>query len=160
MLLMFVVFLGVLIGANIYLAKRFTWYFNLDSARLFYFLIAGITVFMIGSVMGAVNSVSSIGHIVYMVGAVTMGFVLYLLISTIAVDLLSLIVKMRPILYGLASISLAALISIYGLWNATNLQVSEVDIPLKNITKSIRAAHLTDTHLGHVCGWFCKQPVC
>jgi hypothetical protein len=152
MLIILFTVLATLIGGNIYLAKRFAFYFNADSTLWFYLLFAGITIFIIGGVMGAVNSLSTTGHIIYMVGAVAMGFVLYLLISTIAVDLFSLVFKTSPFHYGLASISLAALISIYGMWNATNLKVTEVEIPIKGLENTVRAAHLTDTHLGHFRG--------
>lgn len=152
LLIIALVFFGILIGANIYLARRFAWYFNFESARWFYVLFAGITIYMIGGVMGATNSISAVGHYVFIVAAILMGFVLYLLISTIAIDLLGLVVKIRPVYYGIAALLLTALISVYGIWNATNIQQTEVDIPLKGLQQTIRAAHLTDTHLGHFRG--------
>lgn len=149
---MVLVFFGILIGANIYLAKRFAFFFSFERATLFYILFPLITVFMIGGVMGATNSVSSIGHFAFMIGAVLMGFVLYLLISTIAVDLVSLFVKTKPIYFGIAALSLATLVSIYGIWNATHIKLTEVDIVMDKLQQPVRAAHLTDTHLGHFRG--------
>lgn len=149
-LILVTVFFAILIGANIYLAKRFAFFFSFEKATLFYILFPLITIFMIVGVMGATNSISFIGHIAFIFGAVLMGFILYLLLSTIFVDLLSLVWKTKPLYYGLLAISLASLVSIYGLWNATNLRLTEVDIPINGITKPIRAAHLTDTHLGHI----------
>lgn len=151
-LIMVLVFFAILISANIYMAKRFTFYFTFEKATLFYILFPLITVFMIGGVMGATNATSSLGHFVFIIGAVLMGFILYLLVSTILVDLLSLVWKTKPLYYGLIAISIASLISIYGIWNATNIQLTEVDITLKKLQKPIRAAHLTDTHLGHFRG--------
>jgi predicted MPP superfamily phosphohydrolase len=107
---------------------------------------------MIGGTMGAVNAVSTVGHYIFIVAATTMGFVLYLLLSTIVVDVVSLFLKAKPIYYGLAVLSLAAMVSIYGIWNAKQLKLTEVDITIKGLQKSIRAAHLTDTHLGHFRG--------
>ena len=155
-LIIVLVFFGILIGGNIYLAKRFAFFFSFERATSFYILFPLITIFMIGGVMGATNAISSIGHLVFMIGAVLMGFILYLLISTILVDLVGLVWKTKPLYYGLLAISLASLISIYGIWNATQLKLTEVNISLKNLQKPIRAAHLTDTHLGHFRG--AKKP--
>lgn len=151
-LIMVIVFFGILIGANIYLAKRFAFYFDFESVRWFYVLFAATTIFMIGGMMGAINSVSTAGHIIFMVGAVIMGFVLYLLLSTIVVDVVSLFFQTRPVYYGIAVLSLAALISIYGIWNAKQLKLTEVDITIQGLKKPVHAAHLTDTHLGHFRG--------
>lgn len=149
---MFFVLIGILIGANIYLARRFAMYFNFESVTVFYFIFSAITIFMIGGVMGATNSVSSLGHFVFSLAAVTMGYVLYLLISTIAVDLISLFIKTRPMYYGIAALSLAAVISSYGIWNAKQIKQTEVDIAMEGLKQPIRAAHVTDTHLGHFRG--------
>lgn len=151
-LVMFLVFLSILIGANIYLANRFAWYFSVDKTAWMYLLFAGTTIFMIGGVMGATNSITTFGHLFYMLGAIAMGFMLYLLISTLMIDFISLFWKTRPAFYGIASIFIAALISIYGLWNATNLKITEQEIPIAGLENTIRAAHLTDTHLGHFRG--------
>jgi predicted MPP superfamily phosphohydrolase len=151
-ILVFLLFLGILVGANVYLAKRFAFYFSLDRALVFYILFPLITFFMIGGTMGATNAVSTTGHYLFIIASTTMGFILYLLIATIVVDLMTLMIKIRPVYYGLAALSIAALISGYGLWNATNVKITEVDIRMKGLSKPIRAAHLTDTHLGHIRG--------
>lgn len=151
-LIMMIVFFGILIGANIYLAKRFAFYFDFESARWFYVLFATTTIFMIVGVMGATNAVSTLGRVVFIIGAIFMGFVLYLLLSTILVDAVGLAFKTKPIYYGIAALSLAVFISIYGIWNAKQLKLTEVDVTIRGLKKPIRAAHLTDTHLGHFRG--------
>ena len=152
LLIMVLVFFGILIGANIYLAKRFAFFFGFERATFFYIIFPLITVLMIGGVMAATNAVSSAGHIFFIVGAILMGFVLYLLIATIAIDLVSFAWNTKPLYYGILAIALASLVSIYGMWNATNLKITEIDIPLDGLQKPVRAAHLTDTHLGHFRG--------
>lgn len=151
-LILLLVFFGILIGANIYLARRFVFYFSFDKAFLFYALFPLVTIFMIGGTMGAVNATGSVGHMVFIAASFTMGFVLYLLISTLFTDLLSLVWKTKPLYYGLMVIALASLVSIYGVWNANNLKITETDISMIGLTRPIKVAHLTDTHLGHYRG--------
>lgn len=139
-------------GANIYLSKRFAWYFGFESAGLFYFIFATTTIFMIGGVMGATNAVGTVGHFTFVIAAILMGLVLYLLLSTIAIDVISLFYKTKTLYYGIAVISLAVLISVYGYWNSRQLKLTEIEIPISKLEKPIRAAHLTDTHLGHFRG--------
>ena len=152
LLIMVLVFFGILIGANIYLAKRFAFFFSFEKAYLFYFLFPFISIFMIGAAMGATNSISTVGHIIFISGTIMMGFVLYLLISTIAVDLLSFVLKTKPLYYGMMAILMATLISLYGAWNAAIVKTTEVDISIAGLKKNVSAAHLTDTHLGHYRG--------
>ena len=49
-----IIFLGILVGANIYLSKRFAFYFNFQNLRLTYIIFAALTVFMIGGLTGLV----------------------------------------------------------------------------------------------------------
>ncbi|MCT4623195.1 MAG: metallophosphoesterase, partial [Schleiferiaceae bacterium] len=149
---MALIIIGILVGANIYLAQRFAYFFDLASTLPLYILFPFITIFMIWTVMGLVNSLSSVGHILWMAGAITMGLVLYLLIATIGVDLISLAISIPPATKGWIAIALTVLISGYGLWNATQTKVNEVDITIDGLKEPIRAAHLTDTHLGHFRG--------
>ncbi len=148
----FGLFLAVLIGAIIYFANSFSWFAGLDSAWILSIFFAAVSIFMIVGVMGFINATSSTGSIIFRLAAISMGFMLYLLLSTFAVDIFHLFVKLSPKIYGIMAISLAATFSIYGLWHATNTKVTEVDIILSGIQKPIKAAHLTDTHLGHFRG--------
>ncbi len=150
MITMFLVFVGIIVGANIYLAKRFTMFFSFGATWPLYVLFPAITIFMMFGMFTTINAVSSTGHIIHITASVTVGFVLYLLISTIAVDAFGLLFKIKPLYSGLSAISLALLITVYGLWNATNIRISEVDIPIMGLEKSIKAVHLTDTHIGHM----------
>nr|NQU92609.1 hypothetical protein [Bacteroidota bacterium] len=55
-------FLGILVGASIYLSQRFAWYFETAGTWPFYIIFAGITIFMIVGVMGLTNSTRTAGH--------------------------------------------------------------------------------------------------
>ena len=152
MLLMVLLFFGFLIGANVYLGARFNHFFDGSGSWRFIILFSVLTVFMMVATIGLINATSTIGSIVFGIAAIIMGFTLYLLIATIAVDILGLLFQIRPSIMGLSSILIAVLISMYGMWNATKIRLNEVDIEIEGIDKPIRAAHLTDTHLGHFRG--------
>ncbi|MDX1286087.1 MAG: metallophosphoesterase, partial [Draconibacterium sp.] len=44
------------------------------------------------------------------------------------------------------------LISSYGVWNATNKRIRKIDIPMQGLSAEIKAALLTDIHIGHFWG--------
>ena len=145
-------FFTILIGANIYLSKRFAWFFGAERTLWYYLIFAFLTIFMIMGIMALINSTSFVGHIMFSIAAIMLGFTLYLLISTLAVDIVSLAIKVKPPIQGLISLGLAALISLYGIWKATDIKMYEVSIPIVGISKPVKAVHLTDTHLGHFRG--------
>ncbi len=150
--LMLIIFLGILVGADVYLSRRFAFYFGLDSARPFYYVFGGLILFMIGGLIAFTNIDSSFGTLVYQVAAITMGFMLYLLISVLLVDLVSLVVKVSPVYLGIAVLALSTSVSGYGIWNAFNVRLTEQKIALPGLQQNIKAMHLTDIHIGHFRG--------
>lgn len=150
MIIIPLVFFAVLIGANIYLAKRYTYFLNLNTVWPMVITFVAITLFSFFGMFSMINSTSVIGHLTYIIAATLLGFVLYVLISTIAVDLVGLLVKMKPLNQAIISVAIALAISIYGIINANILRVNEVDIKISGLNNNIRAAHLTDTHIGHM----------
>lgn len=151
-LIITIVFFGVLIGANIYLTKRFSWYFELKSSRIVYIVFAFLTVFMIGTPVALMNAKSGLANFAYSAAAITMGFMLFLLLSVIVIDVLSLIVKTNPKIFGVVAVSLATLLTIYGIGNAMQKRIRNVDIHIAGLNSEIRAALLTDIHIGHFWG--------
>ncbi len=95
---------------------------------------------------------SRIGSLIYRTAAITMGMMLYLLISVLMVDLLRIFTGWTPQLYGIISLSMTILISLYGIWNSTNLKTSQIEIPIPGLKTGIRAVHLSDIHIGHFRG--------
>jgi hypothetical protein len=145
-------FLGFVVGANAYLANRFAWYMGVDSPKYFYLGFAAITFFMIGGLIAFSNTLDPLGSVVYQVAAITMGFVLYLMLSTIFVDLIHFVIKLQPIYYGIIVVGLAVCISSYGLWNAGNLRIIEHEVPIKGLKNEVAAMHISDVHIGHFRG--------
>ena len=147
-----ILFFSLMIGLNLYMGSRYNSFFNLNSFWSTAGLFFGITIMMVVGVMGFVNNTTSFGTIMYSTGGLLMGFYLYLLLSTIAVDLIGVFINLKPVYLGLTAIILASLISTYGVWNSYHVRITNVDIPIQGLTQAIKAAHLTDTHIGHVRG--------
>lgn len=151
-LLMMILFFGILIGANIYLARRFNFFFSLDSLRALYFVFGLTTLFMFFGGFSTANAVGLIGHITNIIAFTLLGFLLYLLLSTLFIDLAGLIVNISPQMKGIISLGMAVIISAYGIFNARYTRITTETIPIPGLEKEIRALHLTDTHLGHFRG--------
>ncbi|MDV7187930.1 metallophosphoesterase [Lutibacter sp. TH_r2] len=58
-------------------------------------------------------------------------------------------VKQSPSIYGFIGFGLACLISVLGYWNASNIRVTPVNIPIQGLNQEVKAVHLTDIHIGH-----------
>jgi uncharacterized protein len=150
--LFILIFLGVLIGANSYLIHRFNFYFSLEHTKIFYFIFPALTLIMIFGVIPFSNTTSTTGSLVYIVSASTMGILLYLLISVLAVDFINLFTKFPPGMMGLTALAISFLVSAYGILNSWNLHVTRLEIAIKGLTKDVHAMHLSDIHLGHFRG--------
>lgn len=144
--------LTVFFGSGIFLANSFAWFFDISQVWLLRFVFSGLVIFSIIGTMSNVNATSKIGHYTFLTASVLMGFLLYLLLSTIAINIISLFASAPPLYYGVAAIIIAIVVSVYGLINASTLSITQNTITIKGLTKPIKALHLTDTHLGHYRG--------
>jgi len=151
-LIMTLVMITVLVASNIYISKRLGWIFSLDSLRLVHILVALVPVLMFTGLIGFSNSVSIAGHLLYSVAAITTGIVLYLLVSMLAIDVVTVFYKLKPALYGILVLGGTLLISAYGLWNATNTKLIFQEIGIKNLEREVKVMHFSDIHLGHFRG--------
>jgi uncharacterized protein len=147
-----IIFLGILISANIYLSRRFSFFFNINNVKVLYVISGLLTVSMITGVIANSNSVSNAGSIFYITAGLLMGVLLYLLLSTITIDILRLFTNFKPVVYGVLVISITLALSIYGVWNSYNLKVNKIDIHIEQLNKSVKIMHLSDIHLGHFRG--------
>jgi len=148
-ILIFIAILAFLVAMNIYQAKRFAWYFGAENTKLFYIFFAALTVFLIGGLAIFSNASGLISNILYSIAAVGLGFMIYLIMAILAMDLIHLAVKLPASYYGLSAVLIAGIISLFGMINARNLQVKELEISLKGLNKEVRIMHLTDIHIGH-----------
>ena len=74
-----------------------------------------------------------LGSTLFKIATTLLGFLFYLLLSTLLIDLIALVIKMSPLLHGSLSVGLASFVSIYGIWNASYLRVNSVDVEISNI---------------------------
>jgi len=151
-ILFLIVFLAFLTGANMYLARRFAFYFDFRNTRYLYIAFGSLTIFMIAGIIGFTNAHGTVANLIYVAASIVMGFLLYLLLSVATVDLVSLFIKSVPRLMGVAALSLAVLVTVAGIVNAQYRRISEVEIPIKGLTSELTAAHLSDIHIGHFWG--------
>nr|WP_319998659.1 metallophosphoesterase [uncultured Draconibacterium sp.] len=147
-----IVFLAFLVAANIYLGKRFSFYFELPSTRYLYITLGALTAFMIAGIATTTNTQSAFGNVVYITASIVMGLLLYLLLSVAVVDLVNIFTKSTPRLLGISALLLAVFVTTFGIINAQYRRISEVDIPMKGLTNEITVAHLSDVHIGHFWG--------
>ncbi len=151
-ILFLIIFMAFITGANIYLARRFSFYFDLRSTRYLYIAFGALTVFMIAGIIGFTNAQGAFSNLIYAAASIVMGFLLYLLLSVAVVDLVSLFAKSVPRLLGISALSLAILVTVAGIVNAQYRRISEVEIPMKGLKTELKAAHLSDIHIGHFWG--------
>ena len=151
-ILALIVFLAFVVGVNIYLSRRFSWYFGISHINRLYIVFALGSIFIIGGLMVFTNSVNPLGSIVYLLASILMGFTLYLIMSVILVDLVHFLVKVEPVYYGITAISIALIVTVTGIWHSYDLKTTSIEVPIKGITKEIRALHLSDIHIGHFRG--------
>ena len=147
-----IVFLAFVVGVNIYLSRRFSWYFGISHIKRLYIAFALLTLFMLGGIVAFTNSINPFGRIIYMLASLSMGFVLYLIMSVILVHVIQIFVSAKPVYFGMAAITLALIVAVFGIWHAYNLKTTSVEVPIKGLTKEIRALHISDVHLGHFRG--------
>lgn len=151
-ILFLIVFLAILASANIYLARRFSFYFELRSTRYLYLVFGGLTVFMIAGIIGFTNAQGTLANMIYVAASIVMGFLLYLLLSVATVDLIGLFLKSVSRLLGISAISLAVVVSVAGILNAKYRRISEVEVPMNGLKSELTIAHLSDIHIGHFWG--------
>lgn len=146
------ILLIILAGANIYLSRRFAWYFNAEQIWPFHLGFAFLVLIMIVGVAVFTNSTRMAGHLIYCCGAILMGLLLYLVLSVVVVDLLRLVLKLPPRFYGFAVLFLTLSVSLYGIVNAFNIRTRQIEVEMPGLKQELKAMHLTDIHLGHFRG--------
>lgn len=151
-LMFLILFLGILAGANIYLARRFNFYFTIEPTKILFLAFPALTLFMVFGMMPLSNTTSSFGSTVYVLAAITMGVLLYLVLSVLLVDFVNIFHKFPPKTLGISALLITFLVSGYGMLNSWNTQVTTQEVVVQGLTKSIRAMHLSDIHIGHFRG--------
>ena len=150
--LILITFLGVLTGANVYLAHRFNLYFGIEKTMVLHFIFPALTLFMLFGMMPLSNTTSRLGSYAYISAATITGIMLYLLLSVLAVDIAGFFTDFPPRIYGFTALAITFLISVFGIINSWNIQVTKKEVKIEGLTKTVRAMHLSDIHIGHFRG--------
>ena len=145
-------FLGILVGANIYLSQRIAWYFGVNRTWVLNIVFGVMTLYMFFGLIPFANATNTVGLLIYSGAAITMGVLLYLLLSVAVVDVMRLFSALTPQTYGMIALSLTLLVTAYGAWNASQLKVTSLEIPVKDLQKTTKVMHWSDIHLGHFRG--------
>ena len=151
-ILFFVIFLALLAGAIIYLSNRLTLFFPVIPKKAWIWGFSALFVIVLLSMTVFPTMSNLIGKSLFIFGGILVSIFLFLLMSVAVVDLLNLIFKFSPQIRGIISVSLALLLTTYGIWNAYTIKVKEITIPIKGLTKEVKAVHITDVHLGNFRG--------
>ena len=107
---------------------------------------------MMVGVIGFSNSLTGIGSLVYSIAAITMGVMLYFVLSMLLVDLLNIFVKLKPIYFGISVLVVLVPVVAYGLWNATNNKLLKIEVQVEDLKEELKVMHFSDIHLGHFRG--------
>ncbi|MDR2010891.1 MAG: metallophosphoesterase [Bacteroidales bacterium] len=152
MIIFLVVFLALITGAIIYLSNRFALFFPAIPKRSWLWGFSILLVATFASAMIFTTTTNPAGRYFSIFAGIVCSILIFLLLSVAITDLLSLLFKFSPQIRRDVSLGLTLLLTIYGVWNAYSIKVKEVTIPIKGLTKEIRAIHLTDVHLGNLRG--------
>ena len=80
--------------------------------------------------MSLVNSVTKTSQVIFQIAFLYLGFWFYLLIFSLTIDLVSLVITIPSAIKVALSYGLAFLLSLYGLWNARQLKVTEQNLAM------------------------------
>lgn len=147
-----IVVISLLGGTSWYISNRLAKYFPFVSKKVWVIII--ITLLLAYLLCFAVFNVTAdpFGRTFYQITGIVFSLFIMLLFALIAVDLISLVIKIAPKNRGIMSLVLLLALTCYGLVNAFSIKVREVTIPIKGLTKELRVVQLSDVHLGNFRG--------
>ncbi len=153
MILVLLILLAMVAGGVFYISSRLAWAFSLDPKILavIIFVMLVLSFATIVTIMQT-NLTSDISRILNVAASIFAGVFLILFTTLVAVDLVQLLVRMQPRVFGLVVLGLTTIISVYSLWNAQNIKTIHKDIQLPNLETPLRIAQLSDVHLGGFWG--------
>ena len=146
-------FVALLVFAVWYLARRSAFAFG--TRALWWYVGYGVALAVaLASMMVAASAwtVNAPAHLLVVVGGVLTGFLMYLLLTTLIVDLVQLFAHLPRALFGGIVGTVAVGLTVFSLVTAFSPKLVEVDVQLPKLQRPLRAVQLTDTHFGHYRG--------
>lgn len=142
-------FFSLLISSVIFISRKITFSLGLESNIPMYVLFSSIVIFFFAAGIAFINATSSMGHLLYQIATITMGVYLFLLMSVLLLSFIHVFYPLKPGLFGIAILAFTLSLSIYGWWNANNVRITKLEVPIAGLEQEIKAVHLTDIHIGH-----------
>ena len=136
-----------------YLARRTAFIFNTRAG--WWYVVYGIALLSGFYFMMAASeawSVRPMAHLCSLAGGVMVGFLFFLTIFMLAVDMVHCFVRMPRWLFGGLVALLSVGMTVFSMHKAFSPQVVEVRIRLPKLQHPLRAVQLTDLHIGHYRG--------
>jgi len=156
-----IIMLSIMGGANYYVARRLYQWLNLLFPQLNVIIFIGIYVFLaVAMILGLLPLPATIKSGVSWIGVLFYGFFIYLLIFTLAADLIVLIGVLTKIIpspishivlfcKGLMVVLLSVGIVSYGLYNANQIKRVSYEVQIKGADLgNLKIALISDLHLG------------
>ncbi len=148
-----ILFLSLLAVALIYLSRRLAWAYNLPP-MITTIVFCAVVLFFVISIMLVMrnNLTSGFSHLINNISSIGFGVLAILLFVMLAADLVQLVIKMQPKVFGGVVLGVTLAISLFSLWNAQNVKTYHQEIVLPNLVEPLRIAQLSDIHIGHFWG--------
>ena len=144
---LFVLFLYI--TANIYIPKRLCSLFGIQKARLPIIIFSFISILGTwGIVSSAAKTEAGVFLSLLKLSITWIGLAFYLLLFLICYEIIHRFIPLNRKKSGLAIIGLSFAVLLYGIWNARDYRVTNVEIPIDNLSGDVRVFHVPDIHLG------------
>lgn len=150
MLVSFVLLVG---GLIVYIGRRTAWALGCRE-----WLPIVVYVLLMGAIMGLMAFSMSgrddgpWAHAAVITANVGIGVLMMLVMSTAAVDLVRLLFRMSPTVFGVCVGLLTLVTTAYALINAATPRIKPVETELHGLNRTVRIVQLSDIHLGHFRG--------
>lgn len=165
-ILVMLLFLAIFIGLLIYVSWRLKYLFGIPKKRHVYIPVISTTVTSILFVILLSFTSGTFVYVIYRILSVWMGLFLFLVCFLAVFEIVNgvfILFKKKVIprkirilhhvsipkrISGIIVVILTVLTSVYGIWNAYDLDVEHVDLEFDNFNGTVNIAVLSDIHIG------------
>jgi hypothetical protein len=127
-------------------------YFATSQTGGWYVLFSFLAIFIFTGLFALSNTTNALFSIFYKAAAITMGFMLYLLMVMLVTDLVNLVSKISPRVLGVTALVLTSLLVAGGIINSYIIRTTKQSITINGLKNEVKAIHLSDIHVGHFRG--------
>ncbi len=157
-LIFYSIFFVVLFGVHLYVFLRLKSLLNIQQSALLYGILIALSLsFPLFSLLEKFFP-NTLSMILYAAASTWMGVVFLLFSLLLVCEPVRLFVKLPAPAAGITVICIAAVLSVYALYNALFITVKAVDIPMPHLNQPLKLVLLSDIHVGtiHNAGYLNK----